>query len=100
MNIMEELENIFKTSVTLRDFLTSADKAGFVMVDKYPKDGVLYSMGLRYRHDFGLDRQEVILTRGAASPVIFGSGLTEQEREATLVTMRQLYETIADRAYR
>ena len=50
-----------------------------------PDPKLLWSMALRYRHDFGFDRHP-------DDP--FGMGCTPQEREAILRTMRQLWEEV------
>jgi hypothetical protein len=55
-----------------------------------PPAGLLYSMALRYRHDFGLDRDP---------DQIIGCGCTPDEREATLRVMRQLYEEISGHGF-
>lgn len=54
-----------------------------VTVPKSPPPGLLASMATRYRHDFGLDKDDT-------SPM--ESGLSPREREVVLTLMAQLYE--------
>ena len=56
-----------------------------------PPTHLLYSMAMRYRHDFGLARKE------EDGPL--ACGVTEAEREAILRTMRQLYEEVAGHGF-
>ena len=56
-----------------------------------PPAGLLYSMALRYRHDFGLNRS------GEDGPLV--CGVSEDERRAILTTMRQLYEEVAGHGF-
>lgn len=56
-----------------------------------PVSGLLYSMALRYRHDFGLDKDP------EGGPL--QCGVTPQEREAILRTMAQLYEEVAGHGF-
>ena len=58
---------------------------------KEPPAGLLISMALRYRHDFGLDRYP------EDSPIV--AGCTPAEREAILRTMRQLYEEVSGHGF-
>jgi hypothetical protein len=55
-----------------------------VQVPKEPPEALLRSMGMRYRHDFGLDAMD---NDGPISV-----GLTDRERESIMRVMRQLYE--------
>lgn len=56
-----------------------------------PPESLLYSMALRYRHDFGLEKPE-----GAGA---LQAGCTPSERAAILATMRQLYEEVAGHGF-
>lgn len=55
-----------------------------IQVPKEPPAGLLYSMALRYRHDFGIDKDP------EGGPL--QCGVTPAERESLLRTMQQLYE--------
>jgi len=57
---------------------------------KEPPAGLLRSMALRYRHDFGLDADD-------SSPM--SGGLTDAERQALLTTMHQLYEEVSGHGF-
>jgi hypothetical protein len=59
---------------------------------KEPPPGLLESMALRYRHDFGLRAED------NDWPVL--AGVTEKEREAILRLMRQLYDEVAGYDFR
>lgn len=54
-----------------------------LIVPSTPSRGVLWSMALRYRHDFGIDKDP---EDG------FSSGCTFEERESILKLMAKLYE--------
>jgi hypothetical protein len=56
-----------------------------------PPASLLYSMAMRYRHDFGLDKAE------DAGPLT--AGCTEAERQAIITLMRQLYEEVAGHGF-
>lgn len=56
-----------------------------------PPPSLLYSMAMRYRHDFGLKKNP---EDGPLS-----SGCTDEERRAILTTMRQLYEEVAGHGF-
>jgi hypothetical protein len=58
---------------------------------KEPPRGLLNSMALRYRHDFGIDRDP------EGGPLQCGT--TPEERDAILRTMRQLYEEVAGNGF-
>lgn len=63
------------------------------MKPNLPKDppiGLLNSMALRYRHDFGLDADDT-------SPM--SCGTTPAERDAILRVMRQLYEEVSGHGF-
>lgn len=53
---------------------------------KVPPPGLLWSMALRLRHDFGVDADDT-------SPM--ASGFTPEEREVVLRDMRRLYDEVA-----
>lgn len=53
---------------------------------KDPPPGLLWSMALRLRHDFGIDADDT-------SPM--ACGFTPEEREAMLRDMRRLYDEVA-----
>lgn len=57
---------------------------------KEPPRELLYSMALRYRHDFGIDHDD-------ASPM--SCGTTPEQRDAILRTMRQLYEEVSGHGF-
>lgn len=58
---------------------------------KEPPPGLLESMALRYRHDFGLRAED------DDGPI--SVGVTDQERAAILRMMRQLYEEVAGHGF-
>jgi len=76
-------------AVALANALNGA-KALPTGLPKEPPAGLLYSMAMRYRHDFGMDHDD-------SSPM--AAGFTKAEREATLATMRQLYEEVAGHGF-
>jgi hypothetical protein len=55
-----------------------------------PPAGLLWSMAMRLRHDFGID---------AEPGQVLSSGFTSQEREALLVDMRRLYNEVAGHGF-
>ena len=55
-----------------------------------PPAGLLHSMAMRYRHDFGL-------TPDDSSPM--SCGCTDAERQAILRVMRQLYEEVSGHGF-
>jgi hypothetical protein len=57
-----------------------------------PPPGLLESMAMRYRHDFGLLKDE-----DDTSPM--SCGMTPHEREHVLSLMAQLYEEVAGHGY-
>lgn len=60
------------------------------MLPKDPPPGLLNSMAMRLRHDFGIDADD-------NSPM--SSGFTEQEREVILNDMRKLYEEVSGHGF-
>jgi hypothetical protein len=62
-----------------------------MMLPKEPPPGLLNSMAMRYRHDFGIDALE---NDGPISV-----GLTAREREYVLQLMRQLYEEVSGHGF-
>lgn len=57
---------------------------------KEPPPGLLWSMAMRLRHDFGLDAD-------GSNPMT--SGCTEREREVILSDMRKLYDEVAGNGF-
>lgn len=55
------------------------------MIPIEPPPGLIDSMCMRFRHDFGLTKQ----------PGELSSGLTDSERDALRRQMRQLYDEVA-----
>ena len=66
--------------------IAEATDGKFSLVPTTPTKELLNSMGLRYRHDFGLDRQE--------DSNMLTCGVTDEERESIRTTMRQLHEEV------
>jgi hypothetical protein len=58
---------------------------------KDPPAGLLISMAMRYRHDFGLRKSQ------SSGPLT--CGVTDDERQAILATMRQLYEEVSGHGF-
>ena len=97
MNTAEQIKHIL-TNVQHACFAEySAERRGYlqcieeecIALTKLPKEpppALLYSMAMRYRHDFGLDHND-------NSPM--SAGCTPAEREAIILLMRQLYEEVA-----
>lgn len=56
-----------------------------VTIPVEPTPALLWSMALRYRHDFGIDAND-------DSPM--SGGYTEREREVILTLMRKLHEEV------
>jgi hypothetical protein len=76
-------------AVALANVLNGS-KALPIGLPKTPPAGLLHSMAMRYRHDFGLDADDT-------SPM--SCGMTPDERAAILRTMAQLYEEVAGHGF-
>lgn len=84
------------------DFIDPAERTAFAkglagqlnrpeILPSYPPDGLLESMALRSRHDFGLEREET----GA----FITAGVTKKERADLLALMRRLYDEVAGNGF-
>ena len=98
----------FQHDVALRvsgDFYSGADRVAYSQaltntlngavppvagLPKQPPAGLLHSMAMRMRHDFGLNRD-------VNQPL--SAGMTREEREALLADMARLYEEVAGHGF-